>query len=129
MQDLLVYRREGKHISDDAEFINTSDICFVTAERESPKSDYRIILTTLEREYVTYAKNVDSFVTAISKLDNFSRVDRGVTVNLLHEIDYNKDLGQLIYKNINYKRNNRVVVGKKYEKSVKDELIKLGKWE
>lgn len=126
MRDLVVYRREGKYISDDAESLETEEVCYVTSERN--KGDYLIVLTTLEREYITYAKNVDSFVALIMQKDMFIKIDRSTVINLSYDFDYNKDLGQLIYKNISYKDNASVIVARKYEKSLEAELRNIGKW-
>lgn len=114
--DLIVYRKEGKVIYDEAEWMNTGLVCYVTPEKT--KSGYLIILTTLEGEYVTYAKNVNSFITAISKADGFVEVDRGRAANLNHDIVYNKSIGTLIYKGINYKTANYITIGKSYEVGV-----------
>lgn len=124
MADLLVYRREGKHINEEAEFMNANEICYVSSERN--KGDYLIILTTLEREYITYAKNVTSFVSSIATLENFIEVDRGAVANLTYNFEYNKDLGRLTYRDIKYKKENFIIVARKYEKLLKEALNKMG---
>lgn len=128
---LPVYKREGNIISDVGEFLETSKICYISVERENPKnykSNYIVVLTTLETEYVTYGKNVKSIITLISKLDGFVQIDRSTVVNLIFDFEYNKDLGHLTYKNINYKRSDNLVIGRKYDKSLEAELRNIGKW-
>lgn len=126
MRDLIVHRREGKSISENAEFIKSNEVCFAEAQREN-KGSYFIVLTATDAEYIHYVKNANSFVDLISTLDGFVKIDRGRVANLMHKIEYNKEIGRLIYKSIKHKGPNHITVAKSYEDRFLKALKELGK--
>lgn len=126
--DLIVYRKEGKLISEKAEFIKTGEVCFAETQRmKEGKGDFIILITTVDSEYVYFPRNTNSFFDLISELDGFVKIDRGAIANLSHEITYDKDYGRLTFKNIKFKSPNYIVIAKSYENRLLAALKAEGK--
>lgn len=96
MKTLVVCKKEGNKIADEAEWINVEEILFTEPERI--KGEIRTVIHTHNGQYV-YCTGNDQLLSLLSKNTDFFITDRGRIANLnkLDKIDY--DNRKIIYRN------------------------------
>ncbi|WP_336761468.1 hypothetical protein [Paenibacillus sp. USHLN196] len=110
---IMVQRRDGKNISDEAEWINADDVKHFTREMFA-KQQYRIVIHTEDGQFVHCFSN-DAFLRLMSKRHGMIMTDAGVVGNLtkMKSVDYENgkvyfDLEEEEYITISRPRTNLV---------------------
>lgn len=94
MKYIIVVKREGKHISDKAEWLNCEDISY--SQPEKIKSETRTVYYTEKGQYLHCITN-DQITDLISKEHGFIITDRGRMANLKKEIVVDYDNRYIFY--------------------------------
>lgn len=117
MRSLVVCKKDGNTISEEAEWIYVEDILFTEPERI--RGEIRTVIHTNSGQYV-YCTGNDQLLTLLSKDDEFFITDRGRIANLdkLDKIDY--DNRKILYKN-----NGFVTIAASRLKSLKEYISNL----
>ncbi|QSF43468.1 hypothetical protein [Paenibacillus tianjinensis] len=92
----VVYDQKKKeYIKGEAQWIESNKILNTRVERI--KGDDKIIITTTEGLFF-YNTLVDNFTNLMSELENFEYADRGVVVNLAHDLTLDIDKRMIIFE-------------------------------
>jgi len=117
---IMVQRRDGKNIKDEAEWIEVDDVIDCKKEMFT-KKDYRVVIYTENGEYV-YCTNNNAFFDLMSERHGMIMTDKGVLGNLtkMKSVDYEN--GKVYFDNDKEKY---ITISKPRESLVKEYIKKL----
>ncbi|GAB6930093.1 hypothetical protein JCM10914A_40760 [Paenibacillus sp. JCM 10914] len=95
MKSIVVIRREGKVLHDQAQWLNIEDVNF--SEPEKIRGEIRTVLHTDNGEFV-YCTTNDQIVELLSKESGFLITDRGRMANLKKEIVIDYEARKIFYQ-------------------------------
>lgn len=121
MHRIIVVKREGKKVNEDAEWLDINDIIGIFSEVKSGKSS--VIFRTKDAEYIG-PYGIEMIMKLFENLEEeykFIRADRGVMVNL-KKIEAMDEKNKLLY--YNNKEDSFTVAGTRW-KQVKESFLKI----
>lgn len=122
MDDIIVQRKEGKRINDEAEWLKIVDIKSSTKEQIGGKKEYKTVFHTADgRDYI-YCTNNDAIMLLLHKHHGLVVVDRGKMGNLHHteHIDYEE--GKMFF---DVQENDYLEIAETRKGAIKDYFKKL----
>jgi hypothetical protein len=116
----MVQRKEGKKISDDAEWMNEKDILKCTRELFT-KNNYKFVIHTDDGEFV-YCESKDAIFKLLSQSEGMIMTDKGTlgNMNRMKSVDY--EVGKVFFDE---EKENYVTISASKENAVKTFIKKL----
>lgn len=123
MKEIIVQRKEGKKISEEAEWLPLADIKSSTKEQIGGKKEYKTVFQTKDGKEFIYCTSNDALMHLLHKHHGLIVVNRGTMGNLYHaeQIDYEK--GKMFF---DVESNDYIeIIGEARKSTVKEYFYKL----
>ncbi|WP_440110192.1 hypothetical protein [Paenibacillus sp. QZ-Y1] len=120
MDRIMVQRKEGKKISDEAEWINADDIKRCGKEMFT-KKEYKVVIYTEYGEFVHCYSN-DAFLRLMNERHGMMLTDTGVLGNLMKMKDIDYENGKVYFDE---KKEEYITIARSKTKLVREYIKKL----
>jgi hypothetical protein len=119
MDRIIVLRREGKKIHDEAQWLDVDEVKFCTRERIG--REYRVVIHTEQGEYI-YSNSNDAFFSLMGQRNGMIMTDKGMLGNMtkMESVDYEE--GKVYY---NKSENEYITISAPKKNIVREYISKL----
>ncbi|PYY28282.1 hypothetical protein [Paenibacillus illinoisensis] len=119
MDQIIVLRREGKKIHDEAEWLDVDEVNFCTRERIG--REYKVVIHTDKGEYI-YSNSNDAFFALMGQRNGMIMTDKGMLGNIykMESVDYED--GKVYF---NEEENEYITISTPKKNIVKEYIAKL----
>ncbi|OMD66780.1 LytTR family transcriptional regulator DNA-binding domain-containing protein [Paenibacillus odorifer] len=118
MKSIILCKREGDKIAEEAEWIKAAEIRYIKTEYSKKKGTYKVYGTD-KGEYLE-CNSIEKTFALFEEIDGFVRADRGVMANLNKIPDLDEKFQLLVYD-----ENDKVTIAPARFSFVKDCLKKV----